>query len=341
MRLQHIAQRGCHSATCSSPPYAFAHAMARYRLRAHAPHGYRISLSYGSAHPTVAQNGPRWRHHAVQVTPFVGRPNDTKGWGEGAAEGAGDDDVDDEGDEDDDSDDDDGGTSRCRRAHRVKSVSKSESSRVLAPARDSTGGSRPGWPPCGKWHCKQEKESKEERQEEADDSAKDQRVPATHPQVWPPTSAPGLGSPLRPIRSRKCHRYRRRGWDVVQPAGSHGARYSGCAGCEYPGGTQAAQGVGAFKGLRLRRVWVPRRSMRRFNLVPNPRLFVGQSPADSEHYLLGSLSAPQQRWIVLQRVSVARCVVFVACCVFAAALPQRKRSSRSFSSAAPTATSKA
>jgi hypothetical protein len=259
MRLQHIAQRGCHSATCSSPPYAFAHAMARYRLRAHAPHGYRISLSYGSAHPTVAQNGPRWRHHAVQVTPFVGRPNDTKGWGEGAAEGAGDDDVDDEGDEDDDSDDDDGGTSRCRRAHRVKSVSKSESSRVLAPARDSTGGSRPGWPHCGKWHCKQEKESKEERQEEADDSAKDQRVPATHPQVWPPTSAPGLGSPLRPIRSRKCHRYRRRGWDVVQPAGSHGARYSGCAGCEYPGGTQAAQGVGAFKGLRLRRVWVPRR----------------------------------------------------------------------------------
>ncbi len=54
--------------------------------------------------------------------------------------------------------------------------------------------------------------------------------------------------------------------------------------------------------------------MRRFNLVPNPRLFVGQSPADSEHYLLGSLSAPQQRWIVLQRVSVARCVVSGACC---------------------------
>ena len=77
-------------------------------------------MSYGSAHPTVAQNGPRWRHHAVQVAPFVGRPTDTKGWGEGAAEGAGDDDVDDEGDEDDDSDDDDGGTSRCRRAHRVK-----------------------------------------------------------------------------------------------------------------------------------------------------------------------------------------------------------------------------
>ena len=54
--------------------------------------------------------------------------------------------------------------------------------------------------------------------------------------------------------------------------------------------------------------------MRRFNLVPNPRQFVGKSPADSEHYLLGSLSAPQQRWIVLQRVSVAWCVVSVACC---------------------------
>ncbi len=100
--------------------------------------------------------------------------------------------------------------------------------------------------------------------------------------------------------------------------------------------------------------------MRRFNLVPNPRQFIGKSPADSEHYLLGSLSAPQQRWIVLQcvsvaccmvavarcvvavaccMVSVACCMVSVACCVFAAALRQRKRSSRSFSSAAPTATS--
>jgi hypothetical protein len=72
-------------------------------------------LRHVSAHPTVAQNVARWRHHAVQVEPFVGRPNDTTGWGEGAAVGAGDSDGDDNVDGDDDDGDGGGGTSRCRR----------------------------------------------------------------------------------------------------------------------------------------------------------------------------------------------------------------------------------
>jgi hypothetical protein len=135
-----------------------------------------------------------------------------------------------------------------------QSVTQGAREYQLPPSRDLAGASRAGWRHCGKRQvtlqagerkqrraARRRRRQRKGRRKGSETSGNTSACVAAHictgTGLARPTSAPGLGSPLpHLICSRKCHRYRRRGRGVAQPAGSHVARYSGCAGCEYPGG---------------------------------------------------------------------------------------------------------